>query len=111
MPNLQHPGGQFSSAGVYRTDGHFPDLFLTTLSPKAQCVCGGGLKSAAYFRLVGIPWRIRALIHEDVDDLFQRINPCLRAVSAAMTKTAGDNMAYSLGLSHHTHPNPNRCQA
>ena len=61
----------------------------SALSLKPQRARGGGLKSAAYFRLVGIPRRIRALIHEDVDDLFQRINPCLRAVSAAMTKTAG----------------------
>src|ERR1017187_8410068 len=58
-------------------------------SPKPQRAGGSGLKSAAHLGVVGIRGKIRALKHEDIDDLFHWINPGLRAVGAAMTEGAG----------------------
>lgn len=58
------------------------------LSPKPQRAGSSGLKSAAHLGGVGIR-EIRALDHQDVDDLFHGINPCLRTVSATMAAGAG----------------------
>src|SRR3954469_19816441 len=80
--------------------GEVPMPRLVSSQLFRQRVGGGLLEGFSYFGVVGVG-EVGALDHEDVDEIFLRVDPGLRAECAAVAERAGgEHGAYALWLAH-----------